>query len=194
MLELARHPEHIQKLRDELAPYMPDPNANVLHQAIANLDHLNGIIYEALRLYPPVPTAIERLTPAEGIEIGGIHVPGNMTVWCPQYAIGRSKNSTISSRLLFAVALILMLYADERSFNRGRNIHARLPIHPRTLVPVPGNDQGEIRLGAFFNRYGRLPSPPSFLPHLLSLPPNIPFPDRLSLTQVPTPASAAPSR
>ena len=92
MLELARHPEHILKLRDELAPYMPDPTANVLHQAIANLDHLNGIIYEALRLYPPVPTAMERLTPAEGIEIGGTHIPGNMTIWCPQYAIGRSES------------------------------------------------------------------------------------------------------
>ena len=92
MLELARHPEHIAKLREELAPYMPDPTDNVLHQAIAHLDHLNGIIYECLRLYPPLPTAAERLTPAEGVDIGGTHIPGNVTVWCPQYAIGRSES------------------------------------------------------------------------------------------------------
>lgn len=91
MLELARHPEQVQKLREELALYMADPVANVLHQDIANLDHLNAIIHETLRLYPQVPTALQRKTPSEGIEIGGEYVPGNMTVWCPQYAIGRSE-------------------------------------------------------------------------------------------------------
>lgn len=75
---------------------MPDPTADILHQEIANLDHLNGIIYEALRLYPPVPTALERLTPPDGIEIGGVYIPGNMTVFCPQYAIGRSKETQTS--------------------------------------------------------------------------------------------------
>lgn len=94
MLALARHPEHLQKLREELAPYMPDPAADVMNQKIVNLDHLNGVIYEALRMYPPVPTAMPRITPPEGIEIEGVFVPGNMTVWCPQYAMGRSKERT----------------------------------------------------------------------------------------------------
>ena len=91
MLELARHPEQIKKLREELTPLVPDPTAEISHQDIANLDHLNAVIYEALRMHPPIPTALPRKTPPEGIEIGGKHVPGDMTVWCPQYAIGRSK-------------------------------------------------------------------------------------------------------
>ena len=92
MFELARHSEHIQRLREELAPYMPDATTDkFLHQDIANLDHLNAVIYETLRMYPPVPTALQRKTPPEGIEIGGEFIPGEMTVWCPQYAIGRSK-------------------------------------------------------------------------------------------------------
>lgn len=91
MLELARHPEQTQKLRDELVPYMPDPSAEISHQEIANLEHLNAVIYETMRLYPPVPTAMDRKTPPEGIEIGGQYIPGNMTVWCPQYAIGRKE-------------------------------------------------------------------------------------------------------
>ena len=90
LLELARQPDQLQKLREELAPYMQDPTKDVSHQDIGKLDHLNGIIYEALRLHPPVPTAIERKTPPEGIEIGGQHIPGNMTVWCSQYVTGRS--------------------------------------------------------------------------------------------------------
>ena len=94
MLELARHPEQVDKLRDELAAHMPDPNADIQPQEIANLDHLNAVIYETLRMYPPVPAALQRKTPPEGIEIGGQHIPGDMTVGCPQYAVGRSKEST----------------------------------------------------------------------------------------------------
>lgn len=106
MLELARHPEHIQRLREELAPYMPDPTVDVLHQQIANLDHLNAVIYETLRMYPPVPTALQRKTPPEGIDIGGVYIPGSMTVWCPQYAMGRSKEflyNHSSSLLIFTI-------------------------------------------------------------------------------------------
>ena len=91
MLELARHPEKIHKLRDELAPFIPDLTADISNQKIANLIHLNAIIYETLRMYPPLPTMNERKTPPEGIEIGDQYIPGGMTVWCPQYAIGRSK-------------------------------------------------------------------------------------------------------
>ena len=124
MLALARHPEHLQKLREELAPYMPDPAADVMNQKIANLDHLNGVIYEALRMYPPVPTAVPRMTPPEGIEIEGVFVPGNLTVWCPQYAMGRSKQySHKLPRLnlpLFAIAYVLC---------RGGYLHARERIH-----------------------------------------------------------------
>lgn len=91
MLELCRNPQHIQKLREELGPYMQDPSAEVLHQDIANLEHLNGVIWEALRLHPPVPSALPRKTPEKGIHIDGVFVPGNMTVYCPQYVLGRSK-------------------------------------------------------------------------------------------------------
>ena len=103
LLELARHPEHVQKLREELAAYTQEPFMDVLHQKIAHLDHLNGVIYETLRLHPPVPTALQRQTPAEGIEIGGVYIPGNVNVWCPQYVIGRSKCSKPRRSLILFV-------------------------------------------------------------------------------------------
>ena len=92
VLELARHPEQIHKLRQELAPHIPaHANLDASNHEIVNLDHLNAVIYETLRLHPPVPTALPRTTPPEGVDVGSVHVPGNMTVWCPQYALGRSK-------------------------------------------------------------------------------------------------------
>lgn len=87
---LAQHPGEVEKLRQELAPYMIDATGEVLNEKIAHLNHLNGVINEALRLFPPLPTAMPRKTPPQGISIDGTYIPGGMTVWCPQYALGRS--------------------------------------------------------------------------------------------------------
>jgi cytochrome P450 len=86
---LARDPEQVDRLRREIAPQIDSPEVIALVK-LQHLDHLNGIINETLRLHPPVPTAIPRLTPPEGIWIEDIHVPGDITVWCPPYTIGRS--------------------------------------------------------------------------------------------------------
>lgn len=88
---LAKDPTQIQKLREELSPLL-EANGDVQHVKIQNCDHLNGVINEALRLNPPVPSAVHRLTPPEGIDIGGTHIPGNTNVFAPQYVISRSED------------------------------------------------------------------------------------------------------
>jgi tryprostatin B 6-hydroxylase len=65
---------------------------------MANLKHLNAVINESLRLYPPVPTTLYRQTPSEGIMIDDVYIPGSMSVISPQYAIGRSKTLKESKR------------------------------------------------------------------------------------------------
>lgn len=87
--ELVKQPHYIDQLRDELAPFAQGHHVDF--RGIQNLPIMNAIIYETLRLHPPVPTVLPRLTPPEGIMVGDVHVPGHMTVWCPQYAIGRSE-------------------------------------------------------------------------------------------------------
>ncbi|KAL3485692.1 cytochrome P450 [Aspergillus germanicus] len=91
--ELVRNPEEIEKLRAELAPYVDkdQPDGEFLHSKIAHLEHLNGVINEALRLYPAVPSALGRLTPPEGIIIDGVHIPGGTHILCPMYALARSE-------------------------------------------------------------------------------------------------------
>ncbi|KAJ5901633.1 L-ornithine-N5-monooxygenase [Penicillium taxi] len=89
--ELARNPRHIELLRQELASHV-EPSGEVLNENIAKLEHLNGVINEALRLHPVVPTTIQRKTPPEGITIGDVFIPGDTTVICPQYVLGRSKD------------------------------------------------------------------------------------------------------
>ncbi|CEL10886.1 hypothetical protein ASPCAL13993 [Aspergillus calidoustus] len=99
--ELARHPAQVDKLRAELEPLAADDpsSSEYLHSQIANLPHLNGFINETLRLHPPIPSIIPRDTPSEGITItvDGIktHIPGGVTVFCPQWVIGRSPESYV---------------------------------------------------------------------------------------------------
>lgn len=90
LYQLARHPEHIAKLHAEINKGVRSAGA-VSDQSLKHLGHLNGVINEALRLHPPLPSALQRLTPPEGLQIGDTYIPGNVTVWCPQYAIGRSE-------------------------------------------------------------------------------------------------------
>jgi tryprostatin B 6-hydroxylase len=92
IFELCLHPEQIEQLRKLLAPFMTDPSGDVLSEKIAHIDHLNGVIYEALRLHPPVPAIIQRKTPPQGIVIDDVFVPGNTSVFCPQYVVGRSAS------------------------------------------------------------------------------------------------------
>ncbi|KJZ77204.1 hypothetical protein HIM_03525 [Hirsutella minnesotensis 3608] len=88
--ELARNPDQVDKLRKELTPYYND--GNIDRRKLDNLEHLNGAINEAMRLYPPLPSIIPRLTPPEGITIGGRHIPGNTTVACSQYVLNRTES------------------------------------------------------------------------------------------------------
>ena len=89
--ELLRNPDQITLLREELDSSVTD-GADISHQKLQYLPHLNGIINESLRLHPPVGTALQRLTPPEGITVDGTYIPGSTTVWCPQYVIGRSES------------------------------------------------------------------------------------------------------
>jgi tryprostatin B 6-hydroxylase len=88
--ELAKHPEHAVKVREELAGLL-GPSGNIEYRLIQSADHLNAVITETLRLHPVVPTIIQRKTPAEGIQVGDTYIPGGINVSCPQYVLGRSE-------------------------------------------------------------------------------------------------------
>jgi cytochrome P450 len=96
---LCRHPEYQTKLYEELSD-LP------AHEDIVDDGHLIGkpcllsIINETLRLYPPVPGGLQRLTPPEGATIAGRYVPGNMVISTPTYALHRGTFSLLNPRYL----------------------------------------------------------------------------------------------
>ena len=87
--ELAAHPEHLKKLREELRPLTKGDWSD---HNIKNAPHLNGAINEALRLHPPVPSGVERKVPTGGAQVGDTFLPGEIQFWMPQYVIGRGEN------------------------------------------------------------------------------------------------------
>ena len=87
---LAKDPEIVRKLREEVGPMMAVDGA-VSHAKIADAEYLNGVINETLRLHPPVPSGVFRDSPKEGVWIKGTFVPGNTTIRMPGYAMARGE-------------------------------------------------------------------------------------------------------
>ncbi|KAK5121698.1 hypothetical protein LTR85_004870 [Meristemomyces frigidus] len=86
---LAQDPGQVKKLRNELRPLA---RGDWSDKDIRQAPHLNGAIDEALRLPPPVPSGVSRLTPGEGMWVGDTWVPGNATFIMPQYVMGRDES------------------------------------------------------------------------------------------------------
>jgi cytochrome P450 len=88
---LCQYPEYQKKLFDELRT-LPTLDGIVDDQHLVGKPYLTGIINEALRLYPPVPSGLQRLTPPEGAVIAGRYIPGDMNVTMPTYSLHRGKS------------------------------------------------------------------------------------------------------
>ncbi|MCJ1464976.1 hypothetical protein MMC07_003591 [Pseudocyphellaria aurata] len=87
---LASDRTQVEKLRAELQTLMK-PDTPFSARDVQSGPHLNGVIYEALRMHPPVPSGAPRITPPEGITVDDVFVPGGVNVTVPQYVLGRSE-------------------------------------------------------------------------------------------------------
>ena len=92
-LELCRNPAITQSIRSELLARKLDQEFSL--SELQKCEYLNAVIDETLRLHPPVPDGVYRLTPPEGLQIGETFVPGNVTVINPIYTVQRSASSFV---------------------------------------------------------------------------------------------------
>ncbi|CAJ1337014.1 unnamed protein product [Effrenium voratum] len=88
-LELARNPEVQDRLRAEIKEKLP-PGAALDMQSLAHnkLPYLHGVLYEALRLWPPVPMDPKKAY-ADDIFPDGTNIPKGVTVVFAPYILGR---------------------------------------------------------------------------------------------------------
>jgi cytochrome P450 len=73
---LCRTPEVYQRLKDEVRGRFQ--TADQITSQGATLQYLNAVVHEALRIFPPVPVAVPRITPKGGAMVAGVFVPGGV--------------------------------------------------------------------------------------------------------------------
>ncbi|KAH7203512.1 cytochrome P450 [Fusarium oxysporum] len=77
----------LQEEIDNLFSSSSQPN----HSSFSKLTYLQACIDETLRLFPPVPSGLQRMTPAEGLQVGEIFIPGDTIVTVPSYTVYRDE-------------------------------------------------------------------------------------------------------
>ncbi|KAF6830347.1 cytochrome p450 [Colletotrichum plurivorum] len=83
-MELARHPDEYKKLQAEVDEYFRHHDKPE-HALLSKLRYLQACIDEALRLHPPVPSGVQRMTPPEGLQVDDVWLPGDTIVFVPSY-------------------------------------------------------------------------------------------------------------
>ncbi|KAI5818004.1 cytochrome P450 [Pyronema omphalodes] len=91
MWYLATHKDKRQKFQAALDAAFPNGDGEVTFSKIQAIPYVKGIMYESLRLQPPVPGIIQRNTPSQGMTISGQYIPGNTTVGVPIWTIHRDE-------------------------------------------------------------------------------------------------------
>lgn len=87
--ELSNHQDAQKRLQQEIDEYFVehDEADPVL---LTKMGYLQACINETLRLWPPVPSGAQRITPPEGIHVGDAFISGNTLVHVPTYLMHRS--------------------------------------------------------------------------------------------------------
>ncbi|KAH8724657.1 cytochrome P450 [Phaeosphaeriaceae sp. PMI808] len=89
--ELCKNPMIQSRLRKEIDVIAPS-KTHLEVDDVGACAFLDGVINEALRLHPPVPSGVQRETPPEGITLpNGIFLPGNTIIWMPIHSLHRDQ-------------------------------------------------------------------------------------------------------
>ncbi|TDZ16715.1 Cytochrome P450 monooxygenase FCK2 [Colletotrichum orbiculare MAFF 240422] len=89
-MELARHPRESKKPQGEIDGYFGG-HETPEHVSLSKLRYLQACIDESLRLHPPVPSGVQRVTPPEGLQVDDVWLPGDTIVFVPSYTLYRGK-------------------------------------------------------------------------------------------------------
>jgi cytochrome P450 len=88
--ELSRNPRCLKLLQEEIDE-LHKTEKDVHVRSLGKLPYLEAVINEALRLHPPVPSGVQRISPPEGLRIGETFIPGDTIIQIPTYTMFRGN-------------------------------------------------------------------------------------------------------
>ncbi|RCV30472.1 hypothetical protein SETIT_6G097600v2 [Setaria italica] len=92
MAELMRSPQLMTKLQAEVRENTPKGQEMVAQDDIASMTYLRAVVKETLRLHPPVPLLLPRISMVD-CEFDGYTIPSGTRVIINEWAIGRDPES-----------------------------------------------------------------------------------------------------
>jgi cytochrome P450 len=126
---LLKNPSWMSKLQNEIRTVFMD-EAQITFTSISQLQVLNAIINETLRLYPPFPVFLPRVTPKEGATVAGTYIPPYTIIGVPHYAASRSsRNFTNPEKYAQERFLGNAEYANEK-----RSVIQPFSVGPRNCI------------------------------------------------------------
>lgn len=105
---LLKNPNCYKKLQAELDEAVRDgkiasqENGLITWTESQTLPYLDAVIKESFRMHPAAGLPLERITPPQGIEISGQHIPGGTIVGCSAWVIHRHEATFCPSQNLKA--------------------------------------------------------------------------------------------
>ncbi|KAK8113383.1 hypothetical protein PG984_013909 [Apiospora sp. TS-2023a] len=126
---LIANPDKMKILTDEIRQAFLSSDA-ISVEELANLKYLNACIREGLRVYPPLPSAVPRVTPPGGNEILGRWIPAGIQVSVHGTATYRSPDN-FKDPDLFAPERWL---GDPNYEDDKRNAHQPFSFGPRNCI------------------------------------------------------------
>ena len=96
---LLKNPEALRKVTKEVRDTFA-AQTDITFTMVAQLPYLNACLKESLRLYPPVPGILPRLTGPEGDIISGQFIPGNVRldhICCKKQSWKRTNRPPLAS-------------------------------------------------------------------------------------------------
>lgn len=90
--QLLSNPDTLIKLRQELDAVLQPDEPVAPFDRVKHLPYLRACLDEAMRLAPPNTMNVPRLTPPQGMSIGGHWIAGGTTVHSPTYTVHRNPH------------------------------------------------------------------------------------------------------
>jgi cytochrome P450 len=95
---LAKYPTTLKKLQVQLDQAMPGGASNWSYEKVKSVTFIDDIINETLRLKPALLTGGYRCTPAQGLQVDEVYIPGDINVFVPMQLIQTDERYYANAR------------------------------------------------------------------------------------------------